>query len=429
MKIATVDRSTLFHNLRKSRLLSDRKLRLIEDNLRQVRDSREIAKALASWKLVTKFQAKMLLMGRKSGFVIGPYCILDQIGHGGMGRVYKAVHRSMQRVVALKVLSPKATNTTRAEKLFRQETQAAARLNHPNIVMAFDANVDKGRHFLAMEYVAGPNLEQYVTGRGPMPIGLACEIVFQAAAGLQHAHERGIVHRDIKPANLLLAENEADGTVQVKILDFGLARLRRNDRAIERDRTCPPLMGTPDFLAPEQARDGDTADIRADLYSLGCTLYYILTGQVPFPSGHILHKLNRHEREQATPIETLRPDVPHSIADIVRKLMAKDPAGRFQTPEELMDALAPHATPGEIDWPRSDRAPRPSEAPTLVHEDRADTEPGSRLQESTSDREGLLEWAMVHRRQRTRTRTIGAIASVAGLIAFAAVVVWQCISM
>ena len=203
MHAMTVDRHTLFQNLRKSGLLSPRQYRLVVEKLGHVQQPREIVKALASWQLVTKFQAKMLLLGRKT-FIVGPYRILDELGHGGMGRVYKAVHETMERVVALKILSPQLLESDKAQAMFRREVRAAAQLHHANIVMAFDANEVDGRHFLAMEFVDGPNLEQFVNGHFALPIGMACEIAFQATGGLQHAHEKGIVHRDIKPANLLM---------------------------------------------------------------------------------------------------------------------------------------------------------------------------------------------------------------------------------
>src|SRR6266849_10735985 len=230
MTTPIIDREAYLQNLRISKLLTKQQLRVVIDKLRHVQDAREIAKALASWKLLTKFQATMLLMGRNCGFFIGPYRILDQLGKGGRGRGYKAMHQTMNRVVALKVLSPQVMSSERAHELFLREVQAAAQLSHANIVMAFDANEDEGRHYLAMEYVPGPNLERYVKKHGPLPVGLACEIIYQTANGLQHAHEKGMVHRDIKPANLLVHQEPGAKTIQVKILDFGLARLQHSEK-------------------------------------------------------------------------------------------------------------------------------------------------------------------------------------------------------
>ena len=412
MSPTIIDRDTFLQNLRISKLLTNQQFRLVVDKLGQVQDSREIAKALASWKLLTKFQAKMLLMGRNSGFYLGPYRILDQLGQGGMGRVYKALHQTMNRVVALKVLSPQVVNTERAKQLFLREVQAAAQLSHPNIVMAFDANENEGRHYLAMEYVAGPNLERYVKKHGPLPVGLACEIIFQAANGLQHAHDKGMVHRDIKPANLLLHQEPGTETIQVKILDFGLARLQHSEKEaaktiIARENT---VMGTPDFLSPEQSKDLHNVDIRSDLYSLGCTFYYLLAGHVPFQGGNTVDKLIRHHSQQAEPIEALRSDVPKDIADIVRKLLAKKPDDRFQTPDELMDALAPHAAPSVMDWPiavPSSTTDRSSQEEIVLAEDaQVDTEPRSQSATQISDHDSIMEWADESSRQRRATRRI-----------------------
>lgn len=348
-----VDRDTFLQNLRIRKLLTTQQFRTVIDKLGHLQETRGIAKALASWRLLTKFQAKMLLAGRNTGFFLGPYKILDQLGQGGMGRVYKAMHQTMNRVVALKVLSPQVVDSARAQELFLREVQAAAQLSHPNIVMAYDANEFEGRHYLSMEFVDGPNLERYVKKQGPLPIGLACEIIFQAANGLQYAHEKGMVHRDIKPANLLLQQEPGRNTIQVKILDFGLARLQMADNGpcktiIARENT---VMGTPDFVSPEQSKSLHDVDIRSDLYSLGCTFYFLLTGQVPFQGGNTVDKLIRHNSEEPAPIEQVRPDVPEHVADILRKLLAKKPQDRFQTPDELMDVLAPHAAPSVMDWP------------------------------------------------------------------------------
>ncbi len=435
MKATIVDRDTFLQNLRISKLLTNQQFRIVIDKLGTVQDSREMAKALASWKLLTKFQAKMLLLGRNSGFFIGPYRILDHLGQGGMGRVYKAMHQTMNRVVALKVLSPQLVNTERAQQLFLREVQAAAQLNHPNIVMAFDANETGGRHYLAMEFVEGPNLERYLKKNGPLPVGLACEIVFQTANGLSHAQEKGMVHRDIKPANLLLQQEPGNDTVQIKILDFGLARFQQSEKEsvkpiVAKEKT---VMGTPDFVSPEQTRDLHEVDIRADLYSLGCTFFYLLTGKVPFPGGTSMDKIIRHNSEIAAPIEEFRSDVPKSVANIVRKLMAKNPDERYQTPDELMDTLAPHAAPSVMDWPialpsapASDRSSQ--EEISLSEDQQVDTEPRAQSSTQISDEDSILEWVDEHGRQRrkTRRRMITAALVVSGLLALAvaAVATW-----
>jgi serine/threonine protein kinase len=408
-----VDRDTFLRNLRISKLLSKQQYHLVVEKLGDVNDAREIAKALATWKLLTKYQARLLLKGRAINFLLGPYRILDQLGQGGMGRVYKAMHQTMNRVVALKVLSPQVVNSERAQQLFAREVQAAAQLSHPNIVMAYDANELDGRHYLAMEYVDGPNLEHHVRERGPLPIGIACEIIFQAANGLQHAHSKGMVHRDIKPANLLLQQESKSETFQVKILDFGLARLNHPDAdagagqtIVVKERT---VMGTPDFLSPEQSRNLHDVDIRSDLYSLGCTFYYLLTGQVPFPGGSMVDKVVRHTSAIAEPVEEVRPDVPAKIGNIVRKLMAKTAAERYQSPDELMDALAPYAAPAATDWPISIVATKSSpeisslEQPALA-DVQSDTEPRAQSSTKISDEDSVLDWVDVQRKQKRSFR-------------------------
>jgi serine/threonine protein kinase len=434
MNPAVIDKDTFLQNLLISRLLTNQQLSLVIEKLGQVQATREMAKTLVSWNLLTRFQAKMLLLGRNSGFFLGPYRILDQLGQGGMGRVYKAMHQTMNRVVALKVLAPQMVNTARARQLFLREVQAAAQLSHPNIVMAFDANHTEGRHYLAMEYVDGPNLERYVKKRGCLPVGLACEIIFQAANGLHYAFEKGMVHRDIKPANLLLQHEPGTETIQVKILDFGLARLQHAEKQttstiVVKENT---VMGTPDFLSPEQSKDLHEVDIRSDLYSLGCTFYYLLSGTVPYPGGKTVDKLIRHHSEPARPIEELRPDVPKKIANIVRKLMAKKAEDRFQTPDELMDALAPHAAPSVMDWPIAPPA-SPSERSgqeeiEQAEEVQVDTEPRAQATTQISDHDSILEWADETRKKRRKTRraVISVAVVLAGLLALgvAALVTW-----
>ena len=205
---------------------------------------RVVARALVEQGLLTKFQAELLLAGSTSGFLLGQYRILDQLGRGGMGRVFKAEHQTMNRVVALKVLSPHLLKTPKAQQMFQREVRAAARLVHPNIVTAYDANQIDDRYFLVMEFVDGPNLDQLVRERGPLPVGQACDFIRQAADGLQYAHELGMVHRDIKPANLLVQRSAGQpptfDRACVKILDFGLARLQSRDAERQARRRLDP---------------------------------------------------------------------------------------------------------------------------------------------------------------------------------------------
>jgi serine/threonine protein kinase len=382
-----VDRRTFLAHLRQSGLLNREQLAAAAPRLPESPRGRVLARALVEQGLLTRFQAEQLLAGRTGGFFLDQYRILEQIGQGGMGRVFKAEHRTMGRTVALKVLAPRLLKTPRAQALFLREVRAIAQAVHPNIVTAFDANQVNGRYYLVLEYVNGPNLDQLVRDTGPLPVGQACDFVRQVADGLQHAFRLGMVHRDIKPANLLLQRGSADerGTYgQVKISDFGLARLGDDltdvpDTLLTKNNT---VMGTPDYIAPEQARDVHRTDIRSDLYSLGCTFYFLLTGQVPFPGGTVLEKLVRHGTEEAAPLEQLRPDVPSAVAVVVRRLMAKKPEDRFQTPAELARDLAPFAVSSPAAWAE----PQPAEPfadlqPTPVAEDAEDSDPLADLAE------------------------------------------------
>jgi serine/threonine protein kinase len=268
------------------------------------------------------------------------YQIIELIGRGGMGVVYKARHKLMERMVALKIISAHLLDNPGAIERFRREVKAAAALSHPNIVTAFDAESVGEFTFLAMEYVPGRSLHQVVSEDGPLPVARACKCVRQTAQGLQHAFENGMIHRDIKPPNLMLT---AQG--RVKILDFGLARLRDHTGSLTGSDS---IVGTPDYLAPEQADNPRSVDIRADLYSLGCTLYFLLTGQPPFPGGSVMQKLKAHAERQPKSITTLRPEVPRELEQLLERLLAKSPDQRFQTPAELVAALASLAVPAPI---------------------------------------------------------------------------------
>ena len=271
------------------------------------------------------------------------------LGAGGMGAVYQAEHRLMDRLVALKIIHRDLISNPRALERFRLEFKAVARLNHPHIVTAYDADQAGDIHFLVMEFVDGMSLAKLVAKKGPLEVIYACNFVRQAAKGLQHAFEAGMVHRDIKPHNLMLTRKG-----QIKILDFGIARLASESRPKPELPTrgdAPGLtkigdvMGTPEYMAPEQISDSHLADIRADLYSLGCTLFYLLTGQPPFQDESALGLLYSQQHHAPPAVNTLRADVPVELAALVSKLLAKSPAERYQTPAEVVKALAPYVKP------------------------------------------------------------------------------------
>jgi serine/threonine-protein kinase len=302
-----------------------------------------LAVFLVRWGWLTVYQVDQLSQGGDPVLLVGPYRILDRLGEGGVSRVFKAWHRERNLPVALKVIHPEMLHNAEAIGRFQREMRVVARLAHPNVVRALDVNLTGTTQYYAMEYVEGIDLAKMVRLNGPLPVPAACEYVRQAALGLQHIHECGLVHRDIKPANLLVTLSDAT----VKILDLGLARLRPS---AEPDAD-PPLtregimIGTPDYLAPEQAQDPRGVDTRADIYSLGCTLYYLLTGQPPFPGGSLLEKLVKHQTNAPARSDLLRPGVKEKLHALKQKMMAKLPEDRFQTPAEVAVALAPFSRP------------------------------------------------------------------------------------
>ncbi len=269
------------------------------------------------------------------------YHVLERLGAGGMGTVFKAEHRLMRRIVALKVIHGDLLQTPGGVERFHQEVRAAALLSHPNIATAYDADQAGSAHFLVMEFVEGETLDRVLARRGPLPWLEALDLVRQVALGLRHAWERGMVHRDLKPANLLLTPQG-----QIKVLDFGLARLiSESHQSARRVTPVDAVVGTPHYLAPEQAREPQTADVRADLYSLGCTWYEMLTGQTLFPQGALLQQLLAHQDQAPRPVTDFRPDLPAPLGQILHRLLEKDPAKRWQTPAELLKALEPWTNP------------------------------------------------------------------------------------
>jgi predicted Ser/Thr protein kinase len=268
------------------------------------------------------------------------YRIVRKLGEGGMGAVYQAEHKIMERVVAVKVISPSFVDSPEAVERFQREVRAAAKLEHPNIVRAYDADRAGSTMLLAMEFVKGRSLAEVVAAKGPLPVAYAAQCVRQAAQGLQHAADHGMVHRDIKPQNLMLTDKGV-----VKILDFGLAKLVSERTSRAGLTGTGMVMGTPEYMAPEQARDTAAADIRADIYALGCTLFFLLTGRPPFRGGAAIEILTRQVTDAPPRVTDLRPEVPAHLADLISRMLAKDPAERPQTPREVATALAPLTKP------------------------------------------------------------------------------------
>jgi WD40 repeat protein/tRNA A-37 threonylcarbamoyl transferase component Bud32 len=266
------------------------------------------------------------------------YEIIQLLGRGGMGAVYLARHKVMDRTVALKAISPQYLDNPQAVARFRREVQSAAKLAHPHIVTAHDAEQAGDLHFLVMEYVEGTDLARLLKQRGPLPVAEACEYARQTALGLEHAYEHGLIHRDMKPHNLMLT---ARGVV--KVLDFGLARLVRPGGSASEFTGENVVMGTMDYIAPEQAQDSRTADTRSDIYSLGCTLFHLLTGQPPFPVGGAVEKVLAHVMMPPPLVTDQRPEAPAELNAVVAKMLAKEPAERYQTPADVARALAPFA--------------------------------------------------------------------------------------
>jgi serine/threonine protein kinase len=269
------------------------------------------------------------------------YEIVRELGRGGMGVVYHARNRMMGRDEVLKVMGREVMARAGAADRFRREIQSAARLDHPNIVRAYSARQLGELLVFGMEYVPGTDLGRLVRERGRLPVPHACHYAAQAARGLGHAHEKGMAHRDVKPANLILVVDPDRQTHTIKVLDFGLAKVTTGDDYDPGLTGENRMLGTPDYIAPEQITDAQKADIRADVYSLGCTLYFLLTGTPPFRAPSLYDLLRKHKEEEPPPVTAARPDVPAELAAVLARMMAKDPAARFQTPAGVEAALAP----------------------------------------------------------------------------------------
>ncbi|WP_152050292.1 serine/threonine-protein kinase [Tautonia marina] len=296
-------------------------------------DSSELAQQLISEEMLTEYQAKRLLANRPGSLSIGRYVILEKLGAGSMGRVYKAKHRMMDRISALKIIAPEISNNERVVARFQREMRLVGKLDHPNVVRAFDADKDRGILYIAMEYVAGDSLGQRLRSKGRIPAAELVGYIAQAALGLQHAHDQGIVHRDIKPSNLLLG---SDGTI--KVLDLGLATLMEADDQSAFATADGVAVGTVDYMSPEQAMGKELSPV-SDLFSLGCTMYHLLTGRLPYPGTSPLDRMFARINQEPVPVKELRPDLPDRVIEVLCRLMARQPSERYPTAAAAAEAL------------------------------------------------------------------------------------------
>jgi serine/threonine-protein kinase len=322
---------------------------------------------------ITRWHAEKLLAGKYKGFFLGKYKLLDHLGSGGMSHVFLAEQAVIHRRVAVKVLPPAKLAIDGYLDRFLREAKAAAQLDHPNIVRAYDVDSHEGMYFLVMEYIEGENLLKKVNKSGPLAFEEAGNYTAQAARGLHHAHQANLVHRDVKPSNLLLT---SEGVI--KLLDLGLALLS-SDPSQNEDRTAGKaiVLGTADYLAPEQARSSSDVDHRADIYSLGCTLYFLLCGRAPFAGGTFAERVRKHQFEKPLPIQAVRPNCPPLLVAICERAMSKAPAARYDSAAEIDQLLT--------GWlHQTTQAPSPRQV--TAHDDPDSSEPTPASPETTESR-------------------------------------------
>lgn len=299
----------------------------------------KLAQEMVKTGTLTDYQVEELVEGRLSRLVLGNYVLQRCIGQGGMGQVYEAIHKKMERRVALKVMHAKQTGDPQIVRRFQREVRAAARLQHPNIVTAFDAGESDGIHFLVMELVQGRDLGAIIQAEGPLSLSKTIDCLLQTCRGLDYAHRMGIYHRDIKPNNLLMDSNGV-----IKILDMGLARFQSlsiggglpNDQSDSHS-----IVGSVDFMAPEQAINSNQADHRSDIYSLGCTLYFLLTGRAPYSGGTVMECLIAHREARIPSLKLVHNEVSDSLEELFQKMLAKNPADRPQSTMDIINKLQP----------------------------------------------------------------------------------------
>ena len=337
--------------LEKSKLLSAAQIKKVVAayDLLSFTEARDVAQKLVSERILTPFQGERLLTGRYRGFIIDRYRIREVLGAGGMGCIYIAEDPKAKKKVAIKVISAEHQVDSGMMARMKLEARAGMMLKHPNIVRTYRFDDTGAVTYMVMELVRGVSLHELIALNGALPYRMACDMLIQMASGLHAAHQHDIVHRDVKPANFLV---EKDGTV--KILDFGLAMLGKDsdDEFSLKMIFGHDCLGTPDFIAPEQSLDSASVDPRADIYGLGCALYLMLSGHLPFPMKTTSEKLVAQRTKKPRPLQELVPNVPEEVIAIVNKMMRKGPENRFQNCVELIEALKPHAkrTPVNFDF-------------------------------------------------------------------------------
>ncbi|QDV28005.1 serine/threonine protein kinase [Aureliella helgolandensis] len=338
--MATVTAEKLVELVRKSQLAEPETLDAALEQIRSEQggslptEAVALAKLLQRKKIVTRWHCEKLLLGKYKGFFLGKHKLLGHIGSGGMSSVYLAEHMKMHDLRAIKVLPQSKLGKSSYLARFQQEAKAIASLNHPNIVRAHDIDNQGDTHYIVMEYVNGDDLQTIVKKKGPLSFEKVATYIAQAARGLQHAHDMGLIHRDVKPANVLI---NSDG--QVKLLDLGLALFTDDAEASLTMDFNDKVLGTADYLAPEQALNSHKVDHRADQYGLGCTMYFLLVGHPPFPDGTIAQRIAKHQKEMPKEIRKLRSDCPGELEGICWKLMQKDAKFRYATSAQAAEVL------------------------------------------------------------------------------------------
>ena len=362
--------------LRSSGILGDRQLAEIRDKV--VRgtypiDPVALAQRLVEEEVLTVYQARRFLSNKPHGLLVSRYIILDRIGSGSMGRVYKAHHQMMDRIVALKIIAPEIASNQKVVARFQREMKLVGRLDHPNVVRAFDADQVNRVLYIVMEYVAGQSLGEHLK-RGPIPPAEMFDYAAQAALGSAHAHEQGMVHRDIKPSNMLLTADR-----KIKILDLGLGVLMEGDNNATFATADGIAVGTVDYMSPEQAL-GREVDGRSDLFSLGCSMFHLMTGKLAYPGESPIDRLGRRLSARPSPITDLIPDFPSGAARVLDKLMATKPQDRFASAQEAADALQsvlrPRSRPSSARASISQVEESPPEKPPIALESIVITPPG-----------------------------------------------------